>query len=91
MQQSTAWPPDCSNMTLTDSPVPTLTTQTCHYACDSIIRRLVVLIATEATLMAESQAARRQAESATVAAQQMLDEKDNKKNDVRIQKILYVQ
>lgn len=78
-------------MTLTDSPVLTLTIQTCHYACDSIIRRLVVLIATEATLMAESQAARRQAESATVAAQQMLDEKDNKKNDVRIQKILYVE
>ena len=50
-----------------------------------------MLIATEATLMAESQAARRQAESATVAAQQMLDEKDNKKNDVRIQKISYVE
>ena len=48
----------------------------------SIIGRLVVLIATEATLLAESQAARRQAESATIAAQQMLNEKDNSKNDV---------
>lgn len=46
-----------------------------------IIRRLVVLIATEATLMAESQAAMRQAESATNAAQAMLNEKENSKND----------
>ena len=50
----------------------------------SIIRRLVVLVATEATLMAESQAARRQAESATAAAQKMLDDKDNSKNAVRV-------
>ncbi|XP_070191808.1 B-cell receptor-associated protein 31-like isoform X2 [Littorina saxatilis] len=46
-----------------------------------VVRRLVVLIATEATLMAECQASKRQAESATTAAQKMLDEKDNSKND----------
>lgn len=40
----------------------------------------MVLIATEATLLAESQAFKRQAESATEAAQKMLDEKDNSKN-----------
>lgn len=45
-----------------------------------IIRRLVVLIATEATLFAESEAAKRQAQSATEAASRMLDEKDNTKN-----------
>ncbi|KAL8596702.1 hypothetical protein ACOMHN_045628 [Nucella lapillus] len=45
-----------------------------------ILRRLVVLIASEASLLAESTAARRQAESATAAAQQLLDEKDNSKN-----------
>lgn len=45
-----------------------------------IIRRLVVLIVTEATLLAESQAARRQAQSATEAASKLLDEKDNTKN-----------
>ncbi|KAL8567502.1 hypothetical protein ACOMHN_010093 [Nucella lapillus] len=46
-----------------------------------IMGRLVVLIASQATLMAESEAAKRQAASATVAAQQMLDEKDNSRND----------
>ncbi|XP_076447327.1 B-cell receptor-associated protein 31-like [Babylonia areolata] len=45
-----------------------------------VLRRLVMLIASEATLLAESTAARRQAESATAAAQQLLDEKDNSKN-----------
>lgn len=45
-----------------------------------ILRRLVVLIASEASLLAESTAAKRQAESATAAAQQLLDEKDNSKN-----------
>ncbi|XP_076469653.1 B-cell receptor-associated protein 31-like [Babylonia areolata] len=46
-----------------------------------IIGRLVALIAAQATLLAESEAAKRQAESATAAAQQMLNEKDNSKND----------
>lgn len=45
-----------------------------------LIRRLVLLIANEASLMAESVAARRQAESATEAARKMLDEKDNTQN-----------
>lgn len=46
-----------------------------------IIGRLVVLIASQAKLMAECEAAKRQGESATLAAQQMLDTKDNSKND----------
>jgi len=49
-----------------------------------VLRRMVILIANEATLMAESEAARRQAQSATAAAQALLDEKteneDNSKN-----------
>jgi len=49
-----------------------------------ILRRLVVLIASEAQLMAESEASFKQAQSATAAAQALLEEKsltdDNKKN-----------
>jgi len=56
----------------------------------AILRRLVVLIANEATLMAESEASFRQAQSATAAAQAMLDEKsdaeDNKKNASKVKK-----
>jgi len=56
----------------------------------AILRRLVVLIANEATLMAESEASFRQAQSATAAAQALLDEKsdadDNKKNASKVKK-----
>ncbi|GFO43933.1 B-cell receptor-associated protein 31 [Plakobranchus ocellatus] len=49
-----------------------------------VLRRLAMLIGKEATLMAECEASMRQAQSATTAAQQLLDDKgtkdDNKKN-----------
>ncbi|CAG5115930.1 unnamed protein product [Candidula unifasciata] len=49
-----------------------------------ILRRLVILIATEATLMAESEASMKQAQSATEAARHFMEEKhlvdENKKN-----------
>ncbi|XP_005090967.1 B-cell receptor-associated protein 31 isoform X2 [Aplysia californica] len=49
-----------------------------------ILRRLVILIANEATLMAQSEASIKQAQSATAAAQLLIEEKsltdDNKKN-----------
>ncbi|BFZ08275.1 hypothetical protein BsWGS_11314 [Bradybaena similaris] len=49
-----------------------------------VLRRLVILIATEATLMAESEASMKQAQSATDAARHFMEEKnlvdENKKN-----------
>ncbi|GFR80962.1 B-cell receptor-associated protein 31, partial [Elysia marginata] len=49
-----------------------------------VLRRLVLLIAKEATLMAECEASIKQAQSATTVAQQLLEDKgtkdDNKKN-----------
>lgn len=49
-----------------------------------ILRRLVILVSREATLMAESEASYKQAQSASAVAQQLMDEKvekdDNKKN-----------
>merc|ERR1712142_996110 len=46
-----------------------------------VIRRLVVLLASQATLKAESDAAMRQAKSAGEAAQRLLDEGGDKKDD----------
>jgi len=46
-----------------------------------VIRRLVVLLASQATLKAESEAAMRQAKSAGEAAQRLLDEGGDKKDD----------
>ncbi|KAH9512537.1 b-cell receptor-associated protein [Bulinus truncatus] len=57
-----------------------------------VLRRLVNLIATEATLMAESEASMKQAQSATAAAKQFMEEKvitdDNKKNSATEEKDL---
>lgn len=53
-----------------------------------ILRRLTILIANEATLRAESEASFRQAQSATAAAQAMLNDQsqnnDNKKNEKKV-------
>jgi len=45
-----------------------------------VIRRLIVLLASQATLKAESEAAMRQAKSAGEAAQRLLDDKGDKSN-----------
>ena len=52
--------------------------------CVSVLRRLVTLLSREAHIEAESEALKRQAESATKAAQQMMEEKDTKQNKVRL-------
>lgn len=53
-----------------------------------VIRRLVILISSQAQLLAQSEASMRQAQSATVAArsllsQQKTDDKDTKKGDTK--------
>ena len=46
----------------------------CSTCSDSVLRKLVTLISQQALLQAEGEAARKQAESATKAAQAMLEE-----------------
>lgn len=46
-----------------------------------VLRRLVTLLSREARLEAENEAVKRQAQSATAAAKQMLEEQDNKNNE----------
>ncbi|XP_046341137.1 B-cell receptor-associated protein 31-like [Haliotis rufescens] len=48
-----------------------------------IIRRLVVLISTDARLMAECEASRKQAEGATDAARRLMEDKENKVNKTK--------
>lgn len=46
-----------------------------------VIRRLIILISQQASLIANSEASMRQAKSASDTARSLLSEKDNKKND----------
>ena len=52
----------------------------CVMSFDSVIRRLVTLISTQAMLTAEGEASKKQAESATAMAKKLLEEKENAAN-----------
>ena len=48
------------------------------FVCDSVLRRLVTLVNHQATLIAQSEAAQKQATSATDAAKRFMEESENK-------------
>lgn len=54
----------------------------------SVIRRLVILISVHATVMADCEANKRQAQSATDAARRLLEDKENKTNKVNFYKYI---
>ena len=51
---------------------------TWFFLCNRVLRRLVTLISTQATLEAEASAAQKQAKSATEAAKVFMEDKENK-------------